>query len=232
MDLSNIKTSKDAYKWNMLRDAKMGQYLFQQEYTFIRRHLDDSTQVVPMLEVGCGSGLITQPLHSEGYRIIGMDLDPIALDVFWTETHDIPLFRGNAVQLPFAANSIGTIIAIQTLEYIDYQLFFQECNRLMKNGGLLIFDAINRSSYKWYLKKLSGRSLDTPSSNLSAREILGAGTANNFEIQEVHGYNWVPFVRESNNMMIKPLAEVERRLHLRKYYRISPKILVALRKRT
>ncbi len=103
---------------------------------------------------------------------------------------------------------------------------------MLRAGGLLIFDALNRHSYKWPLKLLSARALALPSANLSCNEILRTTIQHGFEIQAVRGYNWVPFTRHSDSALVSVTALVEEMLQLGHYYRISPKILVAARKRS
>lgn len=233
MSLASEPPSKDAFALNILRDTTMGRYLFEKEYAFIQEQLQTVPREMtsPILEVACGSGHIAMPLHRAGYDIIGMDLDPEALTVFRQDTQAIPLFRGNAEHLPFPDKSVGVIIAIQCFEYFQCSVFLKECSRILKDGGLLIFDAINRNSYKWIMKNMYGRYLDLPSANMSCRAILDVGQENNFEVQKVIGYNWMPFKRESNTRLVHPVATVERTLRLKNYYLISPKFLASLRKK-
>ena len=135
-------------------DTPSERYLFRREYAFISRLLGDTTQPHRLLEVCSGDGWIALPLHSIGLRIVGLDINPVPLNVLRGRASDMPLVLGNGMRLPFVADSLGCVVAIQCLHYLDYIGFLQECSRVLCNDGLLIFETLNRHSYKWVLKKL------------------------------------------------------------------------------
>lgn len=224
--------SVEPFYWDNFRDTTMGSYLFHHEHTFVRRSLDAAIQPGTLLDIGCGSGRMTLPLHDVGINVVGLDMDPVALAAFQRRSKAIPLVRGDAVHLPFTDGSFDCVVAIQFFEYVDHQQFLHELNRVLRNGGLLIIEALNRHSYKWPLKKLLSRGVTLPSASLSCREMLPEITAHGFDVQAISGYNWVPFMRESNSRLVGIAALIEQMLRLDRYYSISPKILVAARKRS
>ena len=172
------------------------------------------------------------PLHNAGLNVVALEKDPVAVGAFQRRSNGIPLVMGDVLCLPFADGTFDSLVAIQCFEYFDHHQFLQESNRVVCNGGLLIFDALNRHSYKWPLKILSARTLELPSANLSCREILRATIDHGFDIQAVRGYNWVPFTRHSDSALVDVTALVEQTLRLGRYYSISPKILVSAKKRS
>ena len=234
-------------------DTSMGRYLFQREFAFVKRFLGAAAQPHRLLEVGCGKGQITRALQEAGLQVVGLDIDPAALAICQSHSNATPLITGRMPHLPFADESFDCVIAIECVGYFAHRPFLQESNRVLSNGGLLIFDSENQRSYRWALRRLLGRSatrqlkrlLDrvaeidparTPKIlaadyKLSCREVLQATADSGFDIQAVSGYNWVPFDVRSDSALVGPAARVEQTLRLDRYYNISPWFLVAARKR-
>jgi SAM-dependent methyltransferase len=220
----------ESFYWDQYRDTAVGRYLFAREHAFIGRVLGRGTPPRRLLDVGCGSGRLTLPLREAGHEVVAVDLSPVALAAFRRRSATAPAVRGDAQCLPFADGSFDAVIAIQSFDYVDHVRFFQECGRVLRGDGLLVFDALNRRSYKWLLKNRVGRPLALPSANLDCREVLGATARHGFHVESVRGYNWVPFTRHSNSRWVAVAAMAESALRLDRPYWVSPKILVAARK--
>lgn len=219
-------------------DTPGERYLLRREYVFISRLVGDTPQQYWVLEVCSGDGWITLPLHRMGLQVAGLDINPVPLNLLWQRASDMSLVLGDGMRLPIAAESLGGVIAIQCLHYLDFVRFLQECGRVLCNGGLLIFETRNRHSYKWVLRKLRrclglgpttdwfDRQLDIASCSQVLRVIREVG----FDIQAISGYDWIPFSRRSGSALVDVMARVERGLRLDRWYGISPRILVAARK--
>jgi len=202
----------------------MGRYLLEHEYAFAGRWLGQARQPCRVLDLACGSGSMGLPLR--------IDLDPLALAEIRRQSNRMPLVAGDALLLPFANNSFDCVIAIECFEYFtDCRGFLRAVNRVLVNGGTLIFDSLNRLGYKWWLKALLGRGVPYPSPELSCGELLRATVEHGFDVQGIRGYGWVPFTRDSNSPLLPLAALIENKLRLSRYSSISPKILVAARKR-
>lgn len=219
------------YKWEVHRHTTMGQYLFEREYAFIKEHLDPIPQSWTLLDVCCGSGYLTTRVHDLGRNVVGLDLNPVALHIFQERAPFIPIMRGDAQIMPLKAGSFGGILATQCLDYLDHTTFFTECERLLRPDGLLVFDWVNGHSYKALLKPFANRKSTLPSINLRVEDVIKTLEAVGFTVQAIVGYSWVPFMRESDSKFVPMTAAFERLLHLERVYKISPKILVAARKR-
>lgn len=220
------------------RDTTVGRYLLRREVAFIARSLGDATRPRRLLDLCCGSGSVTRLLHNTGLHVVGLDIDLVALGIFRRLSNQVPLVLGDALRLPLADGGLDCVVAIHCFDHLDRIQFLQECNRVLCNGGLLIFDSLNQHSYKWVLKRLRrSLGLDPPGNwsdkwinILSCGEVLRATANCGFEIQAVSGYNWVPFTQESDNNLVDTAALIEQALRLDCYYNISPRILIAARK--
>lgn len=216
----------------------MERYLLQREQAFVRCVLKDAVQPYWLLEVCSGDGWMTLPLHKLGMHSIALDMNPIPLELLRTRSRTLPLVQADAVHLPFTECSLDCIVAIQCLHFLDRNRFLEECSRILCTQGLLVFESVNRHSYKWLHRRLrrwlsqkpSGATSDQWLSIPSSGEILRTMASHGFEIQAVSGYGWIPFPRHSNSAAVDTLARVEKALQLDRWYSVSPRILVAARK--
>jgi SAM-dependent methyltransferase len=219
-------------------DVAMERYLLRRELTFVRRVLGGTIQPRRLLEVCCGDGWITIPLHATGFPAVGLDINLVPLGILRRQFSGLPLVLGDAMCLPFADGSLDCVVAIQCLHFLDRTRFLQECSRIMRSGGLLILESLNRHSYKWLQRRLrrcfsrspSGAVSDKWVDILSCGEILREIAGHGFTTEAVSGYGWIPFARHSNSSWVGVMARVEQALRLERWYSISPRIIVAARK--
>jgi SAM-dependent methyltransferase len=220
------------------RDMRVGVYLLQREIAFIRRFLSDTTRTKKLIDLGCGSGGITLPLHEKGYPVMGLDVDQLALTELHEWAQDVPLIQGDCLYLPFVRNSLDCIVAIHCFDHLSRVKFLNECARVLTQGGLLIFDTLNWNSYKLLLKRLHlsvamkshQTSLDKYVNVFSWQEVQSALAKAGFSIRAASGYGWVPFPVNSNNRLVNTAAHVEQLLQLDRFPGVSPRVLVAVQK--
>ena len=223
----------EIFFWDIPLGRTMDNYLLQRELKFIQEFVDGNAATSKILEIGCGSGRITLPLSRHGLNIIAMDLNAAPLASFQSKSKAVSLVRGNAVHLPFVDGSLDYVLAIQTLLNFNHESFLIECKRVLKGGGLLLCQFLNCQSYKWILKKLfkNQRALDGYSCS-GYGQFLRAADKYGFEVQALHGYNWLPFDRHSNSNWVNTASRLEERLRLDRLRRFSPWLLVAARNRS
>ncbi len=202
----------------------------RREYAFVRRALAAGGVPPELLDLGCGSGAVGRALGDVAHRSVGLDISHEALVTYRRRAPAAWLARADSRRLPFRCASFDCVLALQTLDYVELETFLEQCRRVLRPGGLLIFDALNRRGYKWHLKNRVGRALDLPSADLDYRQVARTAGAHGFVIEAVRGYSWPPFTRNSNNRFVALADRVESLLRLDRLYRISPKIIVAARK--
>jgi len=254
---STAKAPAKAFFWDRYRDTTMGRYIGEREKAFIDRFLGPAVPGRRLLEVACGSGRLTHPLHTRGHEIIGLDIDPVALAAFRKQSDAVPLVLGDALHPPFVGDTFDGLVAIQAFAQLGCGQFPGECRRLLRDDGLLIFEALNRHSYKGRLTDLalwasrsrrfgrimgksariralqsrSGRAGDGHvSSGESCRETLEAAAALGFHVVAVSGFNWLPFRRLSDSCLVGPAGRLEKALRLDRHPASSPWVLLAARK--
>ncbi len=218
------------FRWDNLLGNTMDNYLLQRELAFSQPLLHGEAQISSLLEVGCGSGRLTRVLSGMVPNVVGLDFDSVPLISFRQKSAKIPLVGGDVRNLPLKDHCFDCVVAIQCLLNFDHFQFLRECNRVLKNDGLLICQFLNLHSYKWISKRLLGRDVQEivyQSYDEFAHDVVKFG----FDIKQVSGYNWVPFDRFSDSALVSPMALVEKILRLDRLYNISPWVLVAARKR-
>ena len=100
-----------------------------------------------LLDIGCGGGLLAPHVH--GYRHVGVDLSPTALRI--AEAHGVDeTHAADAASLPFDDASFDVVVAGEVLEHVtDLEGTVREATRVLKPGGTLVTDTINRT---WFAR--------------------------------------------------------------------------------
>lgn len=228
--LADQSMTSEGYYANDLRHTAVGRYLFDKEWGFITDVLRPQLSDAKTLEIACGSGRITESLRQRGVRVVGIDLNLLSLRHLRRRIGEVATLQVRVPALPFHAGTFYTIVACECIDYFDHHMFFAECYRLLQPGGMLIFDVLNRNSYKWWLKGVVGRRLNLPSSELTYQQVTIALQQNGFSIDNVRGYNWQPFFRDSDTPLVSVAAYVEQLLQLNRWHQVSPRVLIAATK--
>ena len=231
------ETLIDPSIWDRFRNIAVGRYLLQREHEFIERSLTKRAQKPGrILELACCTGRVSERLRAGGHQVIGVDLDPVVLALYHNRSKHTPLFRGDLLELPFEKGSFDCILAIQCISYFNPNDFFQECNRVLSPGGLLVLQAVNRRNYKRVIKQvIRARSNGfRPADTIHTEEWIQTLEAHRFVIQEIRGYNWMPFMPEnarlSDSKLVDVAARVETALELHRFPSVSRWLLIAARK--
>jgi 2-polyprenyl-6-hydroxyphenyl methylase/3-demethylubiquinone-9 3-methyltransferase len=93
-----------------------------------------------LLDIGCGGGLLAAHVH--GYRHVGIDLSEPSLRL--AAGHGVSPVRGDAVALPLRDHAADVAVAGELFEHVaDLPGVIAEIARVLRPGGLLVFDTIN-----------------------------------------------------------------------------------------
>ncbi|HET6211668.1 MAG TPA: bifunctional 2-polyprenyl-6-hydroxyphenol methylase/3-demethylubiquinol 3-O-methyltransferase UbiG [Micromonosporaceae bacterium] len=105
---------------------------------------------VCVLDVGCGGGLVSEGLSRLGYRVRGVDLNPGAVAAASRHAVGAGLTVhytvGSAYQLPERDGAMDAVVASDVFEHLhDLDAAIAEIARVLRPGGVLAFDTINRT---------------------------------------------------------------------------------------
>jgi 2-polyprenyl-6-hydroxyphenyl methylase/3-demethylubiquinone-9 3-methyltransferase len=107
-------------------------------------------QDLTVLDVGCGGGLLSEPLARQGARVTGIDLEPANLAVARRHAAERGLeidYREVAVE-PLAAEParFDLVCVMEVVEHVaDPDAFLQACGALVAPGGALVLATLNRT---------------------------------------------------------------------------------------
>lgn len=95
-----------------------------------------------LVDVGCGAGLLAPHLRDRGYRHVGVDLVPSALEQ--AAAHGVTPAVGDAAAIPLGDSSAAVVVAGELLEHVtDLDRTVAELCRVLRPGGLLVLDTLN-----------------------------------------------------------------------------------------
>ena len=104
------------------------------------------------LEVGCGGGLLSEEIAKMGFITTGIDPSEQSLNSAIKHAKDNNLIinykKGAGENLPFQNNSFDVIFCCDVLEHVhDLPKVISEISRVLKNGGIFIYDTFNRTCF-------------------------------------------------------------------------------------
>lgn len=114
-----------------------------------------------VVDIGCGGGLMSVPLAQRGARVTGFDLSEPSLAEARRHAPDGALFvEADARSVPFPKSAADIVILADILDHIaDYDTVLAEVARILRPGGYLYVNTINRTWQSWLLAYQLGEML-------------------------------------------------------------------------
>lgn len=108
------------------------------------------------LDIGCGGGLIAEPLARMGAAVTG--IDPAERNIAIAKGHAEP----QGLQINYRAVRVEDLVArgetfdlvtcLEVIEHVpDVPAFIDQCARVVRPGGIIFFSTINRNLKAWAL---------------------------------------------------------------------------------
>tara|TARA_B100000886_G_scaffold207766_1_gene143710 strand:+ start:80 stop:808 length:729 start_codon:yes stop_codon:yes gene_type:complete len=151
-----------------------------------------------ILDIGCGGGLISEPMARLGAKVTGIDASEKNINI--AKLHS----KRNGLKIDYLKNSpenlsdfekFDIILNLEVVEHVDdINLYIQSCYKLLKKNGLMFTATLNRS-FTSYIKAIIG-----------AEYVL----------------RWLPIGTHDWNKFIKP-EELENLLNREKFFTLDIK---------
>ena len=210
----------DDYYWDIANATKMGNYLTKKESEIIFPFLEGE-EINTCLDVACGSGRFSVPISNKKTNVISMDADLAPLRKLQDKAMEsIQIIKGDANKFPFKKSSFDCIVSIQTVDYLDAELFFRNSNQLLKKNGFLLFTILNSHSYKKIIHGILSN--HRTFYRHSYKDITYYLENEGFKVIKCIGYNWLPFKRNSNHFLFEIFKFLEDFLRLKHIPFFSP----------
>ena len=119
-------------------------------------HFGIDLSLVTVLDVGCGGGLFTEEVARLGCKVTGVDISPRSIEIAQQHAEQMGLtitYRVAAGErLPFQEDAFDLVYCCDVLEHVDdIDSVIAESARVLKSGGVYMYDTINRT---WLSKLL------------------------------------------------------------------------------
>lgn len=119
----------------------------------IENHFDRAPRGLKVLDIGCGGGLVCEPLARMGTRVTGIDADEQAIEVARDHAQrqelDINYIHG---AIESQSGTYDIVTALEVVEHVaDMESFITSAAQLCRPGGLMIFSTLNRTPQSFLL---------------------------------------------------------------------------------
>ena len=109
-----------------------------------------------LLDIGCGGGLICEPMARLGATVTGIDAAERNISV--ADLHarrqelTIDYRAATAETLARSGLRFDIVLALEIVEHVaDVDLFLEACGQLVRPGGLIFLSTLNRTAKAWAL---------------------------------------------------------------------------------
>jgi 2-polyprenyl-6-hydroxyphenyl methylase/3-demethylubiquinone-9 3-methyltransferase len=166
-------------------------------------------QGLSLIDIGCGGGLICEPMARLGARVTGIDAADrnIATAKLHAAGQDLAIdYRETTAEaLADTAARFDIVLALEIVEHVaDVDLFLQSVGRLAKPGGLVFLSTLNRTAKAWalaiagaeYVMRWLPRGTHDWRKFLKPSEVVRGLRLAHVEPQEIVGVVYSPLSRE------------------------------------
>ena len=122
-------------------------------------NIDRSLKGIKILDIGCGGGLVAEPLARLGAEVTAIDASAVNIGI--AETHarqsgiEIAYRAATAEQLVTEGAVFDVVLTLEVIEHVTSpSAFMQSCGQLVRPGGLLMAATLNRTLKSLALAKI------------------------------------------------------------------------------
>jgi GT2 family glycosyltransferase/SAM-dependent methyltransferase len=171
-------TEDTASRWaERYRRFVLGDHLHFVMQSYI--HMKESG---PILDVGCGGGLLPGMLRERSLPALGLDSSREACCIAWRR-HHVPAIKGDLTEPPFPPESFSLITLFHVLEHLpDPGAYLDAAHALLRPASRLILQVPNIDCWQFRLLRARWNGLDIP------RHLTDFRTEDIFFFLQKHGF--------------------------------------------
>ena len=112
---------------------------------------------IKIIDIGCGGGLVCEPMARLGGIITGIDADENAIEVATNHAEAMGLnITYEQKALEDIDDQYDVVLALEIIEHVDHpEGFVKNIFKICKPGGLVIFSTLNRTPKSFLLGKVA-----------------------------------------------------------------------------
>jgi 2-polyprenyl-6-hydroxyphenyl methylase / 3-demethylubiquinone-9 3-methyltransferase len=137
---------KPLHKFNPIRIAYIRDNIIE---TFKLKDKSKPLEKIKILDIGCGGGLLSEPMHRMGAQVIGIDASEKNIKV--AKLHA----KKNSLKIKYYCTSpenlkindkFDVILNMEIIEHVqDVGFFLQTCSKLLKKNGIMFIATLNKT---------------------------------------------------------------------------------------
>jgi SAM-dependent methyltransferase len=124
---------------------------YLRKMALVRKEIEDKGPSARILDAGCGEGVLVAQFRSQGYSIVGLDLNYESADVH----------RGSVLAMPYEDRSFDLVLFLDVFEhlnFLDQPVALAEIHRVLAPAGTLVASIPNLAHWNSRFRMaLSGR---------------------------------------------------------------------------
>ena len=129
------------------------------KYYNIKSEKPDFLTGINILDIGCGGGLISEPMARLGAKVTGIDASEKNVNVAKLHSEKSGLsikYLNSSPEKLDEHEKFDVILNLEIVEHIEnINLYIKSCNKLLKKNGLMFTATLNRS-FSSFLKAIVG----------------------------------------------------------------------------
>jgi 2-polyprenyl-6-hydroxyphenyl methylase/3-demethylubiquinone-9 3-methyltransferase len=159
-----------------------------------------------LLDVGCGGGLIAEPMTRLGAKVTGIDASEKNIKVAKFHAEQMNLKINYLETTPENLNEqFDVILCLEIIEHVaDVDLFIKSCSKLLKKNGIIFFATLNRTAKSFlfaiigaeYILNWLPQGTHDWNKFLKPSEIISTSLKYQLEFKEKIGFKFNIFSRE------------------------------------
>ena len=169
---------------------------------FKKKTKDKSLNNIKILDIGCGGGLLCEPLSKLGADVIGIDASEKNIKI--AKTHA----RKNNLKINYYCASpenflykqkFDVVLNMEIIEHVeDINLFINRSSRLLKNNGLMFVATLNKTLKSYFFAIIGAEyvlkwlPIGTHDWNkfVKPKKLVEIGAKNNLKLMKVDGVSF------------------------------------------
>tara|TARA_S200000501_G_C20780096_1_gene724614 strand:- start:1 stop:723 length:723 start_codon:yes stop_codon:yes gene_type:complete len=157
---------------------------------------------IEILDIGCGGGLLSEPMYKMGANIVGIDAseENIKIAKFHSKKNKLKInYICSSPEFLKIEKKFDVILNMEIVEHVDdINLFINKSSKLLKKNGLMFIATLNKTlkSYVFaivgaeYILKWLPIGTHDWEKFLTPEELIKIGETNNLNIKKLDGMNF------------------------------------------